>query len=122
MTGASGLVGGGTVSLRRKCDLVLAWLAQAYRDESRLGCHQRLSPENLDRPHDLAGVQGIERMTGRRRRMPTDGIRAEVIFVVYALARYHRRSLPRTGTALVGGTARRCRDMPDLRVVLNGIP
>ena len=42
MTGASdGLVGGGTVSLRRKCDLVLAWLAQAYRDESRLGYHQR---------------------------------------------------------------------------------
>ena len=60
-------------------------------------------------------------MTGRRRRMPTDGIRAEV-FVVYALARYHRRSLPRTGTALVGGTAHLCRDMPDPRVVLNGIP
>jgi hypothetical protein len=88
MTGASGPACDGAVSLR-KCDLVLVRLVQAYRDEPRLGCHRALSPENLDRPRDLAGVQGIERMTGRGRVMPADGVRAGVIFVVPALAHYH---------------------------------
>src|SRR5580693_5618888 len=121
MTGASGLACDGAVSLR-KCDLVLVRLVQAYRDEPRLGCHRTLSPENLDRPRDLAGVQGIERMTGRGRVMPADGVWADVIFVVPALAHYHGVPSPRADAALVRGAAQLCHDLPDLRVVHNGIP
>ena len=88
MTGMGRLASGGRADRCRKCDLVLARLVQGHRDEPRLGCHRPLSPENLDRPRDLAGPQAIERMA-RVSLMPVGGVRAAVIFLGHALARYH---------------------------------
>ena len=68
-------------------------LVQAHRDESRVGTHRPLSPEDLYRLPDLACVQGIERMACSVAPLLIVGQWPSVMLPGHLAVSYHRRSL-----------------------------
>jgi hypothetical protein len=89
---------------RSEGHLVFGRLVQAHRDQSRIGTHRPLSPEDLYRLPDLCCVQRIERMADLGRMVPVSSGRAAVILVPCVVC-YHWRSLLRADATSPGPTA-----------------